>query len=69
MCVCVHAGCVCRGGMFVCVSVHPTLAAFPLKVNHQEGNQPTDLEVTKAWSLMACTTSSNLILVVRVQPW
>lgn len=33
------------------------------------GNQPTDLEVTKAWSLMACTTSSNLILVVRVQPW
>lgn len=26
-------------------------------------------DVTKACSLMALTTSSNLILVVRVQPW
>lgn len=26
-------------------------------------------EATKAWSFMAFTTSSNLILVVLVQPW
>lgn len=44
------------------------LPTSPLKTNHQE-IKPTNLEVTKAWSLMACTTSSNLILVVRVQPW
>ena len=44
------------------------LSTCPLKMNHRQ-IKPTNLEVTKAWSLMACTTSSNLILVVRVQPW
>lgn len=29
----------------------------------------THSDVTKAWSLIAFTTSSNLILVVLVQPW
>lgn len=59
-CVCVRCVCVRAGGG---ASVHLSLK------NKLPGNRPTDLEVTKAWSLMACTTSSNLILVVRVQPW
>lgn len=62
LCVCL---CVGRGERLCLLN----LCFLSLKSEAPGSQTKTDLEVTKAWSLMACTTSSNLILVVRVQPW